>query len=46
MTSLSEDDRSAVGWRERKKAKTKAAIQQHPLRLYRERGCAGTGRVG
>jgi AcrR family transcriptional regulator len=30
------------GWRERKKAKTKAAIQQHALRLFREQGYDAT----
>jgi AcrR family transcriptional regulator len=42
MTSLSEDDRPAVGLRERKKARTKAAIQQHALRLFRDNGYAAT----
>ncbi|PRZ43200.1 TetR family transcriptional regulator [Antricoccus suffuscus] len=31
-----------LGLRERKKAKTKAAIQQHALKLFRERGYAET----
>jgi AcrR family transcriptional regulator len=42
MTSLSEDDRPALGLRERKKARTKAAIQQHALRLFRDNGYAAT----
>jgi AcrR family transcriptional regulator len=42
MTPLSEDDRPAVGLRERKKARTKAALQQHALRLFGERGYQAT----
>lgn len=42
MRSLSEDDRPTVGLRERKKAKTKAAIQQHALRLFRQQGYDAT----
>jgi AcrR family transcriptional regulator len=39
---LSEGDRPAVGLRERKKAKTKAAIQQHAMRMFGERGYQAT----
>ena len=42
MRSLPEDDRPAVGLRERKKARTRAAIQQHALRLFREQGYQAT----
>jgi AcrR family transcriptional regulator len=42
MRPLSEDDRPAVGLRERKKAKTKATIQQHALRLFRDQGYDAT----
>ncbi len=35
-------DAAAPGWRERKKAKTKAAIQHHALRLFQEQGYAAT----
>jgi AcrR family transcriptional regulator len=39
---LSDDDRPVVGLRERKKAKTKSAIQQHALRLFHEQGYHST----
>src|ERR687886_66340 len=42
MTSLPEPDRAAVGLRERKRARTKAAIQQQALRLFREQGYEAT----
>jgi AcrR family transcriptional regulator len=42
MSSLSGDDQPAVGLRERKKAKTKAAIREHALRLFHEQGYQAT----
>jgi AcrR family transcriptional regulator len=42
MRPLSEDDRPAVGLRERKKARTKTAIQLHAMRLFHERGYQAT----
>jgi AcrR family transcriptional regulator len=39
---LPEQDRPSVGLRERKKARTKMAIQQHAMRLFAERGYQAT----
>jgi AcrR family transcriptional regulator len=38
----SPDERPALGLRERKKARTRAEIQRHALRLFRERGYEAT----
>jgi AcrR family transcriptional regulator len=38
----SEEAQPAGGWRERKKAKTRAAIRRNALRLFREQGYAAT----
>jgi AcrR family transcriptional regulator len=42
MNTLLEPDRPKPGLRERKKARTRAAIQEHALRLFRDRGYEAT----
>lgn len=42
MNSSLEAAAPTIGWRERKKAKTRAAIQRHALRLFRAQGYAAT----
>lgn len=42
MTAVSDGSRPAQGLRERKKAKTRAAIQRHALRLFRQQGYEAT----
>jgi AcrR family transcriptional regulator len=42
MTGLREGSQPTLGLRERKKAKTRAAIQRHALQLFREQGYEAT----
>ena len=42
MTALREGNQPTLSLRERKKAKTRAAIQRHALRLFREQGYEAT----
>jgi AcrR family transcriptional regulator len=42
MSSVSNSERPAVGLRERKKARTKAAIREHAMRLFQQQGYQAT----